>query len=170
MIPDFFTTITVGDLSKVIVGIIVAISAFIEWDKKIPFHPISSLFSWIGKSLMSATTSDINNKLDKLNEQQEHNTRAIIELNEKVENKFKEKQRDDDEKEAKRLRANIICFSDSCRVDTRHTKTHFENIFRDYDDYKAYCDKHEFENHFIESEYEYIQSVYQENLHNNNFL
>ena len=79
-------------------------------------------------------------------------------------------ERHSDEKEAKRLRSNIICFSDSCRIGTHHTKNHFENIFRDYDDYKNYCKVHKFENHFIDGEMSYIESIYEECLRENKFL
>ena len=83
---------------------------------------------------------------------------------------FKEKQKDDDEKEAKRLRAKIIEFADSCRVGDHHTQNHFENVFRDYSDYMNYCDTHDIPNHFIDTEYAYIQEVYTECLKENKFL
>ena len=109
-------------------------------------------------------------KLELIEQQQKANNDAIIELDKKVERKFSEQQKEADEKEAKRLRASIISFSDSCRVHEKHTKNHFENIMRDYDDYMVYCDKHNLENHFIEGEKQYIESVYQECLRENKFL
>ena len=75
-----------------------------------------------------------------------------------------------DTKEAKRLRARIIDFADSCRVHQKHTKTAFENITRDYGDYMEYCEKHDIPNHFIDAEFEYIKEVYSECQKENKFI
>ena len=91
-------------------------------------------------------------------------------LDNKIDLKFEEKNKDDDEKEAKRLRASIIAFSDSCRVNTKHTKQHFENVFRDIDDYNLYCMKHNIPNHYIDGEVSYITSIYEKCLRENSFL
>ena len=66
--------------------------------------------------------------------------------------------------------ANIISFADSCRVGNHHTQSHFENIMRDYSDYEHYCKKHDIPNHFIDSEYKYIEKVYQECLEEDKFI
>lgn len=159
-------TVTLKDIIYFIVGVIGVLSIVVEKAKKIPFHHWTHLFEWIGKSL----TKSVDTKLEMIEQQQKANNDAIIELDKKVERKFSEQQKEADEKEAKRLRASIISFSDSCRVHEKHTKNHFENIMRDYDDYMAYCDKHKLENHFIEGEKQYIESVYQECLRENKFL
>lgn len=169
-IEDVLATISLGQLVRFIVGAIAVLSAIIEWNKKIPFHPLTSMFSWIGSALMKNTIEDFKSRLDTIEKQQKANNDAINELDRKVENKFREQQKEADEKEAKRLRDSIICFSDSCRVHTKHTKTHFENVMRDYDDYINYCQKHGLANHYIEGEYAYIESVYQECLRENKFL
>lgn len=159
-------TVTLKDIIYFIVGVIGVLSIVVEKAKKIPFHPWTHLFEWIGSSL----TKSVDTKLEMIEQQQKANNDAIIELDKKVERKFSEQQKEADEKEAKRLRASIISFSDSCRVHEKHTKNHFENIMRDYDDYMAYCVKHNLENHFIEGEKQYIESVYQECLRENKFL
>ena len=87
-----------------------------------------------------------------------------------MDKKFEEKQKDDDEKEAKRLRSSIIEFADSCRIGNHHTQNHFENVMRDYSEYADYCEKHDIPNHFIDSEYRYIEDIYQECLRENKFL
>ena len=159
-------TVTLKDIIYFIVGVIGVLSIVVEKAKKIPFHPWTHLFEWIGNIL----TKSVDTKLEMIEQQQKANNDAIIELDKKVERKFSEQQKEADEKEAKRLRASIISFSDSCRVHEKHTKNHFENIMRDYDDYMVYCDKHNLENHFIEGEKQYIESVYQECLRENKFL
>ena len=161
-----FDTVTLKDIIYFIVGVIGVLSIVVEKAKKIPFHPWTLLFEWIGKSL----TKNVDCKLELIEQQQKANNEAIIELDKKVERKFKEKQEDDDTKEAKRLRARIIEFADSCRVGNHHTQNHFENVMRDYSDYVDYCSKHDIPNHFIDSEYKYIEGVYQECLRENKFL
>ena len=178
---NYLNGLTVRQCIEVVVGLIAVVSFIIEWDKKLPYHPASSFISWIGRNLMKDALKELNKKIDEmekenkekclaLSEQQKANNEAIIELSNKVDKKFEEQKKEDDEKEAKRLRANIICFSDSCRIHEKHTKRHFENIFRDYDDYMMYCEKHNLANHYIDEEYEYIKGVYQECVTENKFL
>ena len=159
-------TVTLKDIIYFIVGVIGVLSIVVEKAKKIPFHPWTHLFEWIGSSL----TKSVDTKLEMIEQQQKANNDAIIELSKKMDDKFSEHLKEADEKEAKRLRARIISFSDSCRVHTKHTKNHFENVFRDYDDYLEYCKRHNFANHYIEGEYEYIRSVYQKCLLEDDFL
>ena len=165
-IMTLLEAITLKDIIYFIVGFITVISIVVEKAKKIPFHPWSHLFEWIGKSL----TKSVSTKLEFIEQQQKANNEAIIELDKKVDRKFEEKQEDDDTKEAKRLRARIIEFADSCRIGNHHTQNHFENVFRDYSDYIDYCEKHNIPNHFIDSEYKYIEEIYQECLRENKFL
>lgn len=184
----YLPSLNIKQIVEIVVGILVTISALVEWNKKLPFQPISSFFRWLGSNLMKSTIEDINTKFAEVNikfdelekaheeksieleKQQKANNDAIIELSKKMDDKFSEHLKEADEKEAKRLRARIISFSDSCRVHTKHTKNHFENVFRDYDDYLAYCKRHNFANHYIEGEYEYIRSVYQKCLLEDDFL
>ena len=173
MIDNMLNTIALRDTIYAIVGIVTVLSVVVEKAKSLPFKPWTFLFEYIGKCI----TKSIDDRLDKIEQQQKEiklqqqaNIEAITELDKKVDRKFEEKQRDDDEKEAKRLRASIIKFADACRVGTRHTQSHFENVIRDYSDYVAYCDKHDIPNHFIDSEYKYIEGIYQECLRENKFL
>ena len=46
-----------------------------------------------------------------------------------------------DTKEAKRLRADIISYADSCMMGQRHTQSQFEEFFRKVGDYNSYCKK-----------------------------
>ena len=163
---EVLDSVTLKDLIYFIVGTITVLSIVVERVEKFPIKPWSNFFRWIGNCL----NRDMNEKLEAIEKQQMANNKAIIELDKKVERKFKEKQRDDDEKEAKRLRASIIEFSDSCRCGNKHTQNHYENVMRDYDDYMDYCKKHDLSNHYIENEYSYIQSLYQERLNKNDFL
>lgn len=163
---EFLEAVTLKDLIYSVVGIITVFSVIVEKMKSLPFKPWTHLFEWVGKCI----TNNMNDRLLKIEEQQKANIKAIKEVEEKFTKKLADRQRDSDEKEAKRLRANIIEFADSCRVGNHHTQTHFENVMRDYSDYVEYCSKHKIPNHFIDSEYRYIEDIYRECLRENKFL
>lgn len=153
-------------LKDFILWVLAAGSFIIQVNKKIPLNP----WTWIFSKLGNALTKDLKVQLDKMGQEQTANTNAIKELKDEVDKKFKEKAADDDAKEASRLRARIIEFADSCRLHQHHTQRAFENIMRDYGDYREYCRIHEIPNHFIDAEYEYINSVYAECQRDNRFL
>ena len=168
---------SVSEFAGYIVLIAGIISAIIEKSKKLPFNPWSSLLKWIGSianesiiQRMNALEENQKETKEYIGEIRNDHQKAITEIKEDYNGRIDALERNADEKEAKRLRSNIICFSDACRIGTQHTKQHFENIFRDYDDYERYCKKHNFENHYIEGEMKYIKDVYAECLKDNKFL
>lgn len=163
---EFLETITLRQILGFIASSTALLSVVMEFSKKIPFNPWSFIFTQLGKAL----NKDINAKLDELDIQQKANSEAIRKLEQVVEEKFSEKQKDDDEKEAKRLRSHIIEFADSCRVGNKHTQTHFKNVMKDYGDYENYCKKHNIPNHYIDIDYAYIEEVYSRCLKDNDFL
>lgn len=169
----FLSTCTLKQVVDFIVGIVAVLSVVVEFSKKIPFHPWSFILSYIGKAL----TKDLYKKVEEIEAKQDTNIEALNELKHDVDDKFKdvdkrfnEVEKNSDTKEAKRLRARIIDFADRCRSNQRFTKTSFDNISRDYDDYISYCDRHNIPNHFIDAEYKYIKEVYLEKQRNNDFL
>lgn len=157
---------TLKEMLNYIVGIIGVLSVFVEVNKKLPWKPWTHFIEWLGDCL----TRNLDDRMELLAEQTKANTEAIIELDKKVEKRFDENQKKADEKEAKRLRASIICFSDACRTNVLHSKTHFENIFRDIDDYNYYCIRHNIPNHYIEGEVAFITEVYEKVLRENKFV
>lgn len=162
----FLDTVTLKDVIYFLVAFVGIVSIVVEKAKKLPFHPWTHFFEWFGKCL----NKSVLDRLEKVEQTTKANNEAITELDKKMEKKFEESQKEADEKEAKRLRASIISFADTCRVGQHHTQNHFENIFRDYSDYVAYCDKHDIPNHYIDEEFKYIQGIYQECLKENKFL
>lgn len=165
-IDTIFAEITLKQVFDFIVGAIAVISIFVEFSKKIHFRPWSFVFSHIEGLL----NRNLLKKLDEIEKQQRANEEAIIELKKDIEKKFEESAVAADTKEAKRLRSRIIEFTDSCRIHQKHTKTAFENITRDYDDYLNYCEEHDIPNHFIDAEFEYIKEVYAECQAENKFI
>lgn len=165
-IETVLANVTLRQVFDFIVGIITVISVFVEFSKKIPFHPWSFLLSRLGKAI----NRDLREKLDELERQQNTLKEAVNTLGADMERRFNESDIAADTKEAKLLRSRIIEFADSCRVHQKHTKTAFENITRDYDDYVEYCKKRNIPNHFIDAEFEYIKDVYAECQEENKFI
>lgn len=165
-IETVLADVTLKQVFDFIVGIIAVFSVFVEFSKKIPFHPWSFLLSQLGKAI----NRDMRDKLDELERQQNTLKEAVNELKSDMEKRFNESATEADTKEAKRLRSRIIEFADSCRVHQKHTKTAFENITRDYDDYVEYCRKRNIPNHFIDAEFAYIKDVYAECQEENKFI
>ena len=163
---EWIEALALKEVAEYIAVTIGVISLLVEWNKKIPWHPWSSMFAWIGKQF----TKGIDEKIERLNKQIQDTAKAVEDLHNEMEHRFDENEKNDDDKEMKRLRASIIQFSDDCGRHIHHTKVHFENIFRDIDDYKRYCEKHNFPNHFIDGEVAYISSVYKQCLEENRFL
>lgn len=114
----------------------------------IKINPWSALLKWVG--------NQINGELHK----------ELSDIKEDVETL----KREADEKEARRLRADIFDFANSCRNNRKHTKDEFENIFRDYDDYMKIIHSREIKNGFLEAECEYIRSIFRECQQKNSFL
>lgn len=163
---DWLKNITLGQVFSFIAGCIAVISVFVEFNKKIPFHPLTSIVAWFGRAI----TRDLRKSYDEFQKKLDANTKAINELKQDMEVRFEKSATEADTKEAKRLRSRIIDFADSCRVHQKHTKTAFENISRDYDDYCEYCERRDIPNHFIDAEFEYIGSVYAECQKENKFI
>ena len=151
---EFLQQMTLYDLCKWIFCVATLVSFIIEKSKKLPFNPWTSLLSSIGNKLNKVILDD----LEELKNQTEENKRAIEALNLKVDEQGIEA----DTKEAKRLRADIISYADSCMMGQRHTQSQFEEFFRKVGDYNSYCKKRNIPNHFIDSEVEYVRGVFDE--------
>lgn len=179
----------VGELAAHIAIILGIISVIVEKSKKLPFNPWSKLFNWIGSKANESISKRLDGiekaqteRLDNLEKQYKQTTDLINEIKtdyissvsaikDEFNSRIDKLEYDADEKEMKRLRSNILCFADACRTKSdSYTKQHFENIFRDYDDYLSYCENRNFKNHFIDGEIDYIKSVYTDYSNNNKFL
>lgn len=165
-IETVLANVTLKQVFDFIAGSIAVISVFVEFSKKIPFHPWSFLLSRLGRAI----NRDLREKLDEVERQQNTLKEAVNTLGADMGRRFNESATAADTKEAKLLRSRIIEFADSCRVHQKHTKTAFENITRDYDDYVEYCKKRNIPNHFIDAEFEYIKDVYAECQEENKFI
>lgn len=112
----------------------------------------------------------LDEKIDSLDRQERENKDSIDELRTEMGERFTQVAHEADGKEARRLRATIISYADSCRIGVPHTKTQFENVFRDYDEYLKICEKRGIENHFIDEELAFVRVIYQQCVSENKFL
>lgn len=160
------SNITLKQVFDFIVGVIAVLSVIVEFSRKISFRPWSFILSYLGKAI----NSDLKEKLDEVERQQNTLKEAVNALGEDMEKRFNESATAADKKEAKLLRSRIIEFADNCRIHQKHTKTAFENITRDYDDYMEYCRKRNIPNHFIDAEFAYIREVYAQCQEENKFI
>lgn len=156
------------DLSKIITAlpvVVTVLSVFVEISP-VKINPLTMLFSWIGKIMLKDLEGMVLENSDAISK----NSEAITNLEKTTNERFDAHIKSEDEKEAKRLRANIIAFADSCRVGNKHTENHFENVFREISEYYNYCVKHDIKNHFIDEEHVYIREVFRKCKQDNNFL
>lgn len=114
----------------------------------IKINPWSSILRWIGNQINKDIKVDLKSIHKEIDSMREEN----------------------DKNEARRLRANILDFANSCRNDRKHTKDEFENIARDYDDYMAIIEKRSIKNGFLKAEYEYIEDIFHQCQRENKFL
>lgn len=114
----------------------------------IKWNPISSFVKWIGKVL----TSNIDGKIDDI-------ATSVEELREDV-----------DTNEKDRIRWEILDFANSCRNGAKHSHDEFQHISDLHDKYKLLLEKTGDKNGVFETEYKWIQTIYEERLQKNDFL
>ena len=146
-------------------AVIAFISIFVEISP-IKLNPISLMLGWMATIL----NKKIYIKLDEIEKATRYNRSSIDKLRKDMDVEFLKISEEAANKEAERLRSKIIEFADSCRVGTKHTQNHFENIFREITSYYDYCSRHKISNHFIDEEHTFIREVYQKCIRENSFL
>lgn len=114
----------------------------------IKWNPISSFIKWVGKVL----TSNIDGKIDDI-------ATSVEELREDV-----------DTNEKDRIRWEILDFANSCRNGAKHSHDEFQHISDLHDKYKLLLEKTGDKNGVFETEYKWIQTIYEERLQKNDFL
>lgn len=114
----------------------------------IKINPWSAILQWIGNEINKDVKADLKS----------------------IHKEIDDIRAENDKNEARRLRANILDFANSCRNKRKHTKDEFENIARDYEDYMDIIKKRGMKNGFLEEEYSYIKDIFHECQRENSFL
>ena len=129
------------------VQVFLILSIFIQITP-VKWNPISSFIKWLGKLL----THDLNKKIDDIADQVE-DLRGDVDANEKD-----------------RIRWEILDFANSCRNGRKHSHDEFKHIAELHDKYKVLLERTGDKNGVFDTEYQWIQSVYEERLEKNDFL
>lgn len=111
---------------------------------------ISSLKAWNVKE---------NSVLEVLSKEITNNQKNLLEI---IETNRKEAEKNDDVKEAYRLRWEVLDFADRCKNNSPVTENQFKHIFNEHDRYIAYVRKYEIDNGLEAAEFEYIKQLYNE--------
>ena len=127
---------------------ILAIGAIFIQITPIKWNPLTSLLKWIGRLI----TSDTNTKI------------------ETMKSEIKEMREDLDENEKDRIRWEVLDFANSCRNGRSHSRDEFQHIITLNDKYKALLARTNDKNGVFNSEYKYIDKIYQEKCKTNDFL
>lgn len=114
----------------------------------IKWNPITSFVKWIGKAL----TSSLDDKIDDI-------ATSVDELRENVNTNEKD-----------RIRWEILDFANSCRNGRNHSHDEFKHIVELHDKYKALLEETGDKNGVFDTEYKWIQALYEERLQKNDFL
>ena len=87
-----------------------------------------------------------------------------------MKSEIKEMREDLDENEKDRIRWEVLDFANSCRNGRSHSRDEFQHIITLNDKYKALLARTNDKNGVFNSEYKYIDKIYQEKCKTNDFL
>lgn len=128
----------------------------VEFNGRIPFHPLSRGVKWMGKILNKETWD----KLDEISLISAKNRVDITSFKEDVERRFDAYEKASHEQKAVDMRNLIINFAENLRLGRKYTVKQFERIFDMMSDYYAHCEKYGIKNHYIEEEHEFIREQF----------
>lgn len=136
----------VQDRGPIILIIIVATT--LVQISPIKINPWSTLFRWLGQQLNKEVIEKIDNVEDRLN----------THINESI------------EVELRSRRVSILDFSSSVIRGVNYHKEKFDFMVAECDNYESYCKENNIKNGVAEASIAEIRRVYQEHLHNSDFL
>lgn len=145
-------------------GVALVLSWFIEVSK-IKLNPWSAIFHWIGRK----ANADLYKRFDELERKHSEAAERQREINLDIKDELNLIRVEADQREAKRLRASLLSFTDACRIRQTHTQAQFENVLRDYDDYLELCEKHNIQNHYVDESIDFVRKIYQRHLKDGTF-
>lgn len=128
-------------------------SGFIEVSK-IKLNPWSALIRWIGARI----NTDMKNELTELKKE-------ITEIKKEQETVKKDVQ----SHIVTSHRNAVIRFATECMNHTKHTKSQFDYVFREYRNYEQYCEKNGIKNDEVKESIEYIRRIYRKCLDEGEF-
>lgn len=146
----------VKDIVSFLVWAAGVVAVIVEFNNKVPFHPLSCAVRWMGEILNKETLE----KLDELAMQAAENKQAAESLRRDMESRFDAYEKASNEQKAVDLRNLIINFAENLRLGRKYTGKQFERVFGIMNEYYEHCKKYDIKNHYIEEEHEYIREQF----------
>ena len=154
LLKDWFLALQVKDIISLVAWVVGGLSILIEFNKKIPLHPLSHIVKWMGSILNRETLE----KLSEIAEKSSQTKEEVKEINERL-TSFEE---DTNDKRAVDMRNQIINFSEDLRLGHIFSVKQFETIMCTVSRYYDHCEKHNIKNHYIDEETAYIREKFRE--------
>lgn len=154
LFKDWFLALQVKDIISLIAWVVGGLSILIEFNKKIPLHPLSRAVKWMG-SILNRETYE---KLDEIALKSSQTKEEVKEINERL-TRFEEETND---KRAVDMRNQIIDFSENLRLVHIFSIKQFETAMCTISRYYDHCERHNIKNHYIDSETEFIKEKFRE--------
>ena len=151
---DWFFALQIKDIVSLITWILGGISIIIEFNKKIPLHPLSRMFKWMGSILNRETLE----KLDEIAIQSAQVKEEVKDISDRL-TRFEEETND---KRAVDMRNQIIDFSENLRLGKEYSVKQFESALGVVSRYYDHCERHNIRNHYIDGETEFIREKFHE--------
>ena len=145
---------SIGEIIAAISAGVLCLGTFIEVSK-IKINPWSSLFRWIGNSMMA----DVKAELKEVKEEQKELAKRQDELT---------RQRAIDA--ADRIKAEIFAFYNECQKGQRHSEGEFNHIIQQNKKYEKLIKETKEPNGVYEAEYKYILGIYEKCQKEKDFL
>lgn len=151
---DWFFALQIKDIVSLIAWVLGGISIIIEFNKKIPLHPLSHVVKWMGSILNRETLE----KLDEIALQSAQVKEEVKDISDRL-TRFEEETND---KRAVDMRNQIIDFSENLRLGKEYSTKQFESALGVVSRYYDHCERHNIKNHYIDGETEFIREKFHE--------
>ena len=151
---EWLLALQVKDIASLVAWAVGAISIIIEFNKKIPLHPLSHMFRWMGSILNRETLE----KLDEIAVQSAQVKEEVKDISDRL-TRFEEETND---KRAVDMRNQIIDFSENLRLGKEYSTKQFESALGVVSRYYDHCERHNIKNHYIDGETEFIREKFHE--------
>lgn len=151
---DWFFALQVKDIVSLIAWVLGVVSIIIEFNKKIPLHPLSHVVKWMGSILNRETLE----KLDEIALQSAQVKEEVKDISDRL-TRFEEETND---KRAVDMRNQIIDFSENLRLGKEYSVKQFESALGVVSRYYDHCERHNIRNHYIDGETEFIKEKFRE--------
>ena len=151
---EWFFALQVKDIVSLAAWLLGGLSILIEFNRKIPFHPLSNAVRWMGNIL----NREILTKLDDIERATQTNSQAIDSVRNDMESRFDAYDRQEKERQAVDMRSEIVNFAENLKLGRIYSDKQFEYILGVISKYYEHCEKYSIKNHYIDEAHSFIRS------------